>query len=147
MITNNSVYTSIWDSNLGARSSTSFNLITRNSLSFFYKKFNTYRFQGANCLYLDISLLKRFQHISQHPNEIKHSVSILFTQTLNTLRPRKKCHCFADEISKRIFVNQNIRISLNILLKFISEVRINYILAFNKIMVWRRTVASHYLNQ
>ena len=47
----------------------------------------------------------------------------------NTLRPRHNVHHFADDTLKPIFVNENIRILIEISLKFVPE------------------VPSHYLNQ
>ena len=47
--------------------------------------------------------------------------------TTNTLRPGQNCHHFADNIFKCIFVNENIWISLQFLMKFVSTVRINNI--------------------
>ena len=60
-----------------------------------------------------------------------------FLWHLNTLRPRQKGRRFPDDIFKYIFLNENVRISLNISLKFIPKVRINNILALVQIMAWR----------
>ena len=57
---------------------------------------------------------------------------------LNILRPRQTCRHFADDILKWIFLNENVWLLLNISLKFVPKVQINNILAFVKIMVWRR---------
>ena len=56
---------------------------------------------------------------------------------INTLRPRQNCRHFTD-IFKRIFLNENIWISLKILLKFVPKVPINNIPALVQIMAWRR---------
>ena len=56
----------------------------------------------------------------------------------NTLRPRQNgCH-FADDTFKRIFMNENVRISINISLKFVPKGLINIIPALVQIMAWRR---------
>ena len=46
---------------------------------------------------------------------------------LNTLRPRRNEQNFADDIFKRIFFNENVRISIKISLKFVPEGPINNI--------------------
>ena len=57
---------------------------------------------------------------------------------LNTLRPRQNgCHC-ADDTFNRIFVNENVRISIKFSLKFVPEGPINNIPALVQIMAWRR---------
>ena len=58
---------------------------------------------------------------------------------LNTLRARQNCRHFADDIFKRIFLNENVWISLKIWLNFVSKVPINNIPAMVQIMVWRRS--------
>ena len=57
---------------------------------------------------------------------------------VNTLRPRQNGLHFADDIFERIFVNENVRISVTIPLKFIPNVPINNISALVQIMAWRR---------
>ena len=57
---------------------------------------------------------------------------------INTLRPRQNgCH-FADDTFKPIFLNENIRISPKISLKFVPKGPINNIPALVQIMAWRR---------
>ena len=56
----------------------------------------------------------------------------------NTLRPSQNCRHFADDISKCIFLNENVWISLEISLKFVAKVLINNILTLVQIMAWRR---------
>ena len=46
---------------------------------------------------------------------------------LNTLRPRQNGRLFADDTFKRIFLNENIRISTKNSLKFVSKGLINNI--------------------
>ena len=57
---------------------------------------------------------------------------------LNTLRPRRNGHHFADDIFKRIFFNENVWISINFSLKFVPRCPINNIPALVQIMAWRR---------
>ena len=57
---------------------------------------------------------------------------------LNTLRPRQNGRRFADDNFKRIFLNENVRISMKVSLKFVPKGRINNIPALVPIMAWRR---------
>ena len=57
---------------------------------------------------------------------------------LNTLRPRQNGRHFADDSFKRNFMNENVRISINISLKFVPKGLINNIPALVQIMAWRR---------
>ena len=57
---------------------------------------------------------------------------------INSLRPRQNGRHFADDIFKSIFLNENIRMSINISLKYVPKGRINYIPALVQIMAWRR---------
>ena len=57
---------------------------------------------------------------------------------LNTLRPRQNGRHFADNTFIRIFMNENVRISINISLKFVPKGPINNIPALVQIMAWRR---------
>ena len=57
---------------------------------------------------------------------------------LNTLRPRQNGRHFADDIFKRIFLNENILIPIQISLKFVPKGSINNIPALVQIMAWRR---------
>ena len=57
---------------------------------------------------------------------------------VNTLRPRQNGHHFADDTFKRIFLNENIRISIKISLKFVPNGPIKTISALVQIMAWRR---------
>ena len=58
---------------------------------------------------------------------------------INTLRPRQNGRHFPDDIFKRIFLNQNIRIPINISLEFVPKGPINNIPALVQIMAWRRS--------
>ena len=55
-----------------------------------------------------------------------------------TLRPRQNGRHFADDIFKRIFLNENMWISIKISLKFVPKGPINNIPALVQIMAWRR---------
>ena len=56
----------------------------------------------------------------------------------NTLRPRQHGRHFADDTFKRIFLNENVIISIKISLKFVPDGPINNIPALVQIMAWRR---------
>ena len=58
--------------------------------------------------------------------------------TVNILRPRQNGHIFIDDTFKLIFLNENIRISIKISLKFVPNGLINNIPALFQIMAWRR---------
>ena len=73
-------------------------------------------------------------HVWQDKLPLTYSV-ILF---INTLRPRQNGHRFADDTFKRIFLNENVRISIKISLMFVPKVRINNIPALVQIMAWCR---------
>ena len=65
--------------------------------------------------------------------------AMLHSIFLYTLRPRQNGHHFADDTLKRIFLNQNVRNSIDISLKFVPKGPINSILALVLIMAWRRS--------
>ena len=56
----------------------------------------------------------------------------------NTLRSRQNGRRFADDTFKRIFLNENGRISIQISLKFVPKGSINNIPALVQIMAWHR---------
>ena len=58
------------------------------------------------------------------------------TSSLNTLRPRQNGRHFPD--FQRIFLNENVKISIKISLKFVPKGPINKIPALVQIMAWRR---------
>ena len=58
--------------------------------------------------------------------------------SINTLRPRQNGRHFADDTFKRIFVNENVKILIEISLKFVPKGPINNIPALVQIMAWRR---------
>ena len=55
-----------------------------------------------------------------------------------TLRPRQNGRHFPDDTFKYIFMNKNVRISINISLKFVPKGLINNIPALVQKMAWRR---------
>ena len=57
---------------------------------------------------------------------------------LNTLRLRQNGRRFADDTFKRIFLNENVRISNKISLKFVPKGPINNNPALVQIMAWRQ---------
>ena len=62
----------------------------------------------------------------------------LFTDQINTLRPRQNERHFAYDIFKCIFLNENVWISIKISLKFVPKGLINNVPALVQIMAWRR---------
>ena len=63
---------------------------------------------------------------------------ILVWRFFNILRPRKKGRHFTDNISKRIFFNENVWILIKISLKCVPKGSINKIPALFQIMAWHR---------
>ena len=57
--------------------------------------------------------------------------------SLNSFRPRQNGRRFADDTFKRIFLDENARISMKISLKFVPQGPINNIPALVQIMAWR----------
>ena len=62
----------------------------------------------------------------------------IYSYHFNTLRPRQNGRHFADANFKRIFVNEDVRIFIEISLKFIPKGPIKNIPALVQIMAWRR---------
>ena len=60
------------------------------------------------------------------------------SSVINTLRPRQNGRHFADDTFKRIFLNENVRISIKISLKIVPKGPIKNIPALVQIMAWRR---------
>ena len=56
---------------------------------------------------------------------------------INTLRPRQNGRSFTDDTFKCIFLNENVRISIKISLKFVLKGPINNNPALVQIMAWR----------
>ena len=93
----------------------------------------------------DVIVMDRYVH----PICIKHESIQRKTQNfyshrvcqmhiINTLRPRQHGRHFADDTFKRIFLNENVGISIKISLKFVHKGPINNIPTLVQIMAWRR---------
>ena len=67
-----------------------------------------------------------------------HCSNIVSGPCFNTLRPRQNGRRFADDTFKRIFLNENVRISIKISLNCVSKGPINNNPALVQIMAWRR---------
>ena len=65
--------------------------------------------------------------------------SMSLQTAFNTLRPRQNGRRFADDTFKRIFLNENVRISIKISLKFVPKGPINNIPVLVQIMAWCRS--------
>ena len=82
--------------------------------------------------------------ISVSTNDNKRKFILTFLQNysahkgFNTLRPRQNERHFADDVFKLIFLNENVRISIDISLKFVPKDQINNIPSLVQIMAWRR---------
>ena len=63
----------------------------------------------------------------------------VFNNVFNTLRPRQNGRRFADDTFKRIFLNENVRISIKISMKFVPRGPINNNSELVQIMAWRRS--------
>ena len=61
---------------------------------------------------------------------------ITSTFIIEHIEAETKWRLFADNTSKHIFLNENVRISINISLKFVPKSPINNIPALIEIMVW-----------
>ena len=57
---------------------------------------------------------------------------------INTLRPKQNGRHFADDSFMRIFLKENVRISIKISLNFVTKSPIDNIPALFQIMAWRR---------
>ena len=77
-------------------------------------------------------------HLNSRTRMISCCCVALIMTSINTFRPRQNGRHFADDTFKRIFVNENVRILIEISLKFVSKGPINNILALVQIMAWRR---------
>ena len=60
--------------------------------------------------------------------EIRHMfITPLVSMGINTLRPRQNVRHFADDTFKHIFLNENVRMSIKISMKFVPKGPINNI--------------------
>ena len=62
--------------------------------------------------------------------------------SFNTLRPRQNNRHFSDDMFKYIFLNENVRMSMKISLKFVPMSRTNNIPSLVQIMAWRHPGAE-----
>ena len=73
--------------------------------------------------------------------------SKIFDLKINTLRLRQNGRHFANDLFKRIFVNEKVRIFVQISLKFILECPINNNQHWFRWWLGAKKATSHYLNQ
>ena len=66
-------------------------------------------------------------------------LSLRYKHAVNTLRPRQNGRRFADDTFKHIFLNEYVRTSIKISLKFVPKGPINNNPALVQIMAWRRS--------
>ena len=76
-------------------------------------------------------------HTHTH-NTHTHFSKLTYQLSFNTLRPRQNGRYFADDTYKHIFLHENVRITIEISLKFVPKSPIDNILALFQIMAWRR---------
>ena len=83
-----------------------------------------------------------YANVTQYPlNPTKTMVTFIYWLWVffNTLRPRQNGRRVADDTFKRIFLNENVRISIKISLKFVPKGSVNNNPALVQIMAWRRS--------
>ena len=71
-------------------------------------------------------------------DQLDQHIACHITTKFNTLRSRQNGQHLADDTFKRIFFNENARISINISLKFVPKGRFDNIQALIQAMVWCR---------
>ena len=91
-----------------------------------------------NCWSKFVWIIANFHNYNAQWHVVCMFPSCVYPSCVNTLRPSQNGRHFADDIFKRIFVNENVRISINISLKFVPKGPINNIPALVQIMAWRR---------
>ena len=62
-----------------------------------------------------------------------------YVGNFNSLRPRQNGRRFADDTFKHIFLNENVRISIKISMKFVTKGPMNNNPSLVQIMAWRRS--------
>ena len=98
--------------------------------------------QGTPLMVTMVQVMARCHQVTSHyvnnavPNLLIYNVT--GPQGVNTLRRRQNGRRITDDTFKRIFLNENIRISIKISLKFVSTGPIDNIPALVQIMAWRR---------
>ena len=83
-------------------------------------------------------ILTQAVYKKKHKPKVITLNAVLSLKMFNTLRPRHSGRHFAEDPFKHIFMNENVRISISISLKFVPEGPINNIPALVQIMAWRR---------
>ena len=83
-------------------------------------------------------ILKRLCESSPWKTESKHQCNVDQNVYINALRARQNGRHFADDTFKRIFLKENVRISIKISLKFVPKGPIDNIPALFQMMAWRR---------
>ena len=106
----------------------------RKLLNFTYRQFSNIR-----CTLVGNEFVDHSDVVGASPVGV---VQLHLHSRLNTLRPRQNGRHFADDIFKRIFLNENVWIPIKISLKFVPKGPINNIPALVQMMVWRRPGAK-----
>ena len=111
------------------------------NLLYLGKNFNEVCFNGSNCeLFVSSEMASPNMREAITWTNVYHApYGAARQQWFNTLRPRQNGRRFADDTFKRIFLNENVRISIKISLKFVPKGPINNIPALVQIMAWRRS--------
>ena len=96
-----------------------------------------------HCPRSDYSLIFCCLFMGLHFSVVDCSLQLLITKpgatsSVNTLRPRQNGRHFPEAIFKWIFLNENVWISMKILLKFVPRGPINNIPVLVQIMAWQR---------
>ena len=90
--------------------------------------------------YVSYNLPSAPSHVGDHPPQYSHALWCEIARcSINTLRPRQNGRRFADDTSKRIFLNENVWIPIKISLRCVPKGPINNIPALVQIMAWRRS--------
>ena len=84
------------------------------------------------------SVLHRIPRRTDVPSAL-YEPQVRRVSIINTLRPRQNGHRVPDDTYKRIFLTENVRISIKLSLKFVPKGPINNIPALVQIMAWRRS--------
>ena len=97
----------------------------------------------CNCLeFLASIAYAKIEKVSPRTYKLLLFAGTLFVNHVNTLRSRKNGHCFADDVFKCIFLNENIWTLMKISLKFVLKDPINNIPGLVQAMAWRRSGAK-----
>ena len=117
-------------------------MVTESSQFFWAEKKHCYSCKQTCNTYEKLMKQIRYQHKRKNVLLADNSNclgALLLTKfNFNTLGPRQNGRHFADDIFKRIFVNENVWILIWISLKFVPKGPINNIPALVQIMVWCR---------